>query len=144
TTNSPNQFVCFLRFIWYSSFCLWKAGTSVNEIICHGIPDQRPLEDGDILNIDVSIYHGGYHGDLNETYYIGEKAYNAENINLVESSWQCLYLAITVVNAGTPFRQRGNFIEKHAKSPNLGVVLTYCGHGIIELFHPAPSIMHYA
>ena len=65
--------------------------TSINETICHGIPDQRPLEDGDIINIDVTLYHNGYHGDLNETYYVGDKAKaNPDAVRVVETSRECL------------------------------------------------------
>jgi len=72
--------------------------TSVNEIICHGIPDQRVLQDGDILNIDVTLYHEGFHGDLNETYYVGEKArMNPDTVRVVEASRECLNKAIELV-----------------------------------------------
>ncbi|KAK2749920.1 Methionine aminopeptidase 1 [Myotisia sp. PD_48] len=119
--------------------------TSVNEVICHGIPDQRPLEDGDILNIDISLYHGGFHGDLNETYYVGEKARNdPDSVRVVETARECLDQAIAAVKPGTLFREFGNIIEKHAKTRDCSVVRSYCGHGINQLFHTTPSIPHYA
>lgn len=119
--------------------------TSVNEVICHGIPDQRPLEDGDILNIDISLYHGGFHGDLNETYYVGDKAKaDPDAVRVVETSRECLDKAIEIVKPGTLFREFGNVIEKHAKSRDCSVVRSYCGHGINQLFHTTPSIPHYA
>lgn len=119
--------------------------TSVNEVICHGIPDHRPLEDGDILNIDVTLYHGGFHGDLNETYYVGEAATkNPDNVRVVEASRQCLEEAIKLVKPGALFRDYGNIIEKVAKGHNCQVVKTYCGHGIHSLFHCAPNVPHYA
>ncbi|RPA74272.1 methionine aminopeptidase [Ascobolus immersus RN42] len=118
--------------------------TSINEVICHGIPDQRPLEDGDIINIDVTLYHGGYHGDINETYYVGPKSYTKENVWLVETARQCLDKAISIVKPGMPFREPGNVIEKLAKGRKLGVVRTYCGHGVHKLFHCLPNIPHYA
>jgi len=119
--------------------------TSPNEVICHGIPDQRPLEDGDIVNIDVTLYHGGYHGDLNETYYVGESAVkNPDNVRVVEASRDCLDEAIKLVKPGALFRDFGNTIEKVAKSRDCQVVKTYCGHGIHSLFHCAPTIPHYA
>ncbi|KAL8868694.1 MAG: hypothetical protein Q9174_004821, partial [Haloplaca sp. 1 TL-2023] len=95
--------------------------TSVNEVICHGIPDSRVLLDGDIVNLDVSLYHGGYHGDLNETYYVGPSALNPKNIHLVETTRQCLRLAIDTVKPGLPFRQIGNTIEPHAKKNGCSV-----------------------
>lgn len=119
--------------------------TSVNEVICHGIPDQRVLVDGDILNIDVTLYHGGYHGDLNETYYIGEKARNdPDSVRVVEAARDSLEEAIKSVKPGALFRNYGNIIEKVAKERGCGVVKTYCGHGINSLFHCAPNVPHYA
>ncbi|TAQ87639.1 hypothetical protein B7494_g4017 [Chlorociboria aeruginascens] len=119
--------------------------TSVNEVICHGIPDKRVLVDGDILNIDVTLYHGGFHGDLNETYYIGDKAKaDPDSVRVVEAARNCLDEAIKLVKPGSLFREFGNVIEKHAKSQNCGVVKAYCGHGINSLFHCSPNIPHYA
>ncbi|KAJ9643981.1 Methionine aminopeptidase 1 [Coniosporium tulheliwenetii] len=119
--------------------------TSVNEVICHGIPDKRVLQDGDILNIDVTLYHGGFHGDLNETYYIGDKALaDPDSVRVVECARDCLDEAIKIVKPGMLFRDPGNVIEKHAKSQKCGVVRTYCGHGINQLFHCAPNVPHYA
>jgi methionyl aminopeptidase len=119
--------------------------TSVNEVICHGIPDQRVLEDGDILNLDVTLFHNGYHGDLNETYYVGDKALaDPDNVRLVETTRECLEKAIANVKPGMLFREAGDIIEKHAKTQNCSVVKTYCGHGINQVFHSAPNIPHYA
>ncbi|KAI9816044.1 MAG: Methionine aminopeptidase 1 [Pycnora praestabilis] len=119
--------------------------TSINEVICHGIPDNRLLLDGDILNIDVSLYHGGFHGDLNETYYIGDRASSdAESVQVVETARECLDNAIALVKPGMLFRDPGMVIEKHAKSKNCSVVKTYCGHGVNQLFHCAPNVPHYA
>lgn len=119
--------------------------TSPNEVICHGIPDQRPLVDGDILNLDVTLYHGGFHGDINETYYIGDKAKaDPDSVRVVECARECLDEAIKLVKPGFAFKDAGNLIEKHAKSRNCSVVKTYCGHGVNQLFHCAPNVPHYA
>lgn len=119
--------------------------TSVNEVVCHGIPDQRVLVDGDIVNIDVSTYHGGYHGDLNETYYVGDKALaDPDNVRLIETTRECLDKAIEIVKPGMAFRDPGDIIEKYAKSRGCSVIRTYCGHGINSLFHCAPNVPHYA
>jgi methionyl aminopeptidase len=119
--------------------------TSVNEIICHGIPDQRVLQDGDILNIDVSIFHEGYHGDLNETYYIGDRARaDPDSVRLVETTRESLAQAIALVKPGTPLRAFGDTIEKVAKDGGCSVIRTYCGHGINQYFHCPPNIPHYA
>ncbi|KZF24928.1 putative methionine aminopeptidase, type I [Xylona heveae TC161] len=119
--------------------------TSPNEVICHGIPDQRPLEDGDILNLDISVYHGGFHADLNETYYVGDRAKaDPESVRVVETARECLDKSIEIVKPGMLFRDPGTVIEKHAKSRDCSVVKTYCGHGINQLFHATPNIPHYA
>ena len=119
--------------------------TSVNEVICHGIPDARPLRDGDILNLDVTLYHGGFHGDLNETYYVGPSALaDAESIRVVETARECLDQAIKLVKPGMLFRDPGNVIEKHAKSKGCSVIKTYVGHGVNQLVHTAPNVPHYA
>lgn len=122
------------------SFC-----TSVNEIICHGIPDQYQLQDGDIINLDVTIYLDGYHSDLNETYYVGDKAKaDPDTVRLVETTRECLDLAIKAVKPGLLFRNLGAIIEDHATKNSCSVVRTYCGHGINTLFHCQPNIPHYA
>jgi methionyl aminopeptidase len=103
------------------------------------------LEDGDILNIDVTLYHGGFHGDLNETYYIGSKASaDPDSVRVVECARECLDESIKLVKPGMLFREPGNVIEKHAKSKGCSVIKTYCGHGVNQLFHCAPNIPHYA
>ncbi|VEU21095.1 DEKNAAC101940 [Brettanomyces naardenensis] len=118
---------------------------SVNEVICHGIPDKSVLKDGDIVNLDVTIYKFGLHADLNETYYVGEKAkQNKELVNLVETTREATMAAIATVKPGMPFRHFGDVIEKHAKENGVSVVRTYVGHGINNLFHCQPDIMHYA
>ncbi|KAH6665321.1 methionine aminopeptidase [Plectosphaerella plurivora] len=119
--------------------------TSVNEVICHGIPDQRVLLDGDILNIDVSLFHEGYHSDLNETYYIGDRAKaDPDAVRVVEAARECLEQSIAAVKPGTLIREFGNIIEKHAKSVDCSVIRTYCGHGVGKLFHCPPNVPHYA
>ncbi|KAM3511898.1 hypothetical protein MY11210_004439 [Beauveria gryllotalpidicola] len=119
--------------------------TSPNEIVCHGIPDQRVLLDGDILNLDISIYHEGYHADLNETYYVGDKAKaDPDNVRLIETTRECLDAAIKIVKPGTPIRQFGEVIEKMANARGCSVVSTWGGHGINTNFHPPPWIPHYA
>lgn len=119
--------------------------TSPNEVVCHGIPDQRILLDGDIVNLDISIYHGGYHADLNETYYVGDRALaDPDSVRVVETTRECLDKAIELVKPGTLIREFGVVIEKHAKSRNCAVVATWGGHGINTEFHPPPWIPHYA
>ncbi|CAH0753147.1 unnamed protein product [Bemisia tabaci] len=116
--------------------------TSVNEVICHGIPDLRPLQNGDLCNVDVTVYHRGFHGDLNETFLLGQVSDTARK--LTQTTWECLDKAIKIVKPGQKYREIGNVIQKYAQSKGFSVVLSYCGHGIHRLFHCAPSVPHYA
>ncbi|TVU32061.1 hypothetical protein EJB05_23779 [Eragrostis curvula] len=121
--------------------------TSVNEVICHGIPDARKLEDGDIVNIDVTVYYKGVHGDLNETYFVGNV--DEASKQLVRCTYECLEKAIAIVlyyvlKPGVRFREVGEIINRHASMSGFSVVKSYCGHGIGELFHCAPNIPHYS
>ncbi|KAL9175986.1 hypothetical protein ABFS82_02G148800 [Erythranthe guttata] len=116
--------------------------TSVNEVICHGIPDARKLEDGDIVNIDVTVCYKGVHGDLNETFFVGNV--DEASKRLVQCTYECLEKAIAIVKPGVRFREIGEIINRHASMSGLSVVRSYCGHGIGELFHCAPNIPHYA
>lgn len=117
--------------------------TSVNEVICHGIPDKRPLVNGDICNVDVTVYHRGFHGDLNETFLVGNMV-NEEKRKLIKCTYECLEQAIAIVRPGVKFREIGNVIQKHANTNGFSVVRRYCGHGIHRLFHTAPNVPHYA
>ena len=104
--------------------------TSVNEVICHGIPDKRPLENGEILNIDVSIFNNGVHADLNDTVPVG--IVDKRGLELIECARDCLNQAISIVKPGTAYREIGEVIEKCARGKGFSVVKTYCGHGIGE------------
>jgi methionyl aminopeptidase len=116
--------------------------TSVNEVICHGIPDMRLLRSGDIVNLDITVFYDGFHGDLNETYLVGDV--DEAGKNLVNSSKECLEKAIAAVKPGVRYREIGDIIEKIAVRNGHSVVRTYCGHGIHRLFHCAPNIPHYS
>ncbi|EMD38520.1 hypothetical protein CERSUDRAFT_49099 [Gelatoporia subvermispora B] len=118
--------------------------TSVNEVICHGIPDKRKLQEGDIVNIaaDVSLYYDGYHGDLNETYPVGRVDDDVKKV--MRTAHQCLHEAIKLCKPGALFRDLGKTIEPIARANGCAVVRTYCGHGINDLFHGAPNVPHYA
>ncbi|CAA7271103.1 unnamed protein product [Cyclocybe aegerita] len=116
--------------------------TSVNEVICHGIPDQRRLREGDIVNIDVTLYYDGYHGDLNETYPVGE--IDEDSKRLIRTTRGALDAAIAMCKPGALFRDIGKVIEPLARAGGCAVVRTYTGHGINDLFHCSPNIPHYA
>jgi len=117
--------------------------TSVNEVICHGIPDNRELVDGDIMNCDVTVFYNGFHADLNETWLIGDSHTEKDKL-LVQTTYECLELAIAACKPGKLYRDVGAVIQKHASKNGLSVVRTYCGHGVGELFHCSPSVPHYA
>jgi methionyl aminopeptidase len=115
--------------------------TSINEVICHGIPDSRPLANGDIVNVDVTIYLDGVHGDTSATFAVGEiDEYSAM---LIRETRNALYRAIDVVKPGVPVNEIGRAIENHARKHNLGVVREFIGHGIGEEFHGVLQIPHY-
>ena len=113
----------------------------MNEVICHGIPDYRPLQDGDIINLDISVYYNGYHSDLNETFMIGNASTEARTV--VETAYKSLAAAVELVRPGTLYRDLGNAIHKVARANGCSIVQTYCGHGIGNLFHTAPNVPHY-
>jgi len=115
--------------------------TSVNEVICHGIPDSRPLENGDICNVDVSIYYRGYHGDANETFLVGEV--DDQTKNLVKTTYEALMAAIDSCKPGQKYREIGNIISNYVEPKGYSVVKSYTGHGVGRLFHCAPSVPHY-
>lgn len=115
--------------------------TSVNEVICHGIPDDRPLRDGDIVNLDVTIYLDGVHGDTNATYLVGQIDDASER--LVEVTRECLAHGIAAVVPGHPFSDIGRAIEDHATAHGYQVVRAFVGHGIGEQFHTDLQIPHY-
>lgn len=115
---------------------------SPNESICHYIPDSRPLEEGDIVNVDISLFKWGFHTDLNETFFVGKV--DDESANLVKGAFHALAEAIDMCKPGVMYRELGNKIEQIAKEYGLSVVRTYCGHGVGDKFHTGPNVPHYA
>lgn len=116
--------------------------TSVNEVVCHGIPDKRPLKDGDIVNVDITVYLDGFHGDVNETFFVGTLSNNV--VKFVEAVYNCLMLVINKCKPGMLYREIGNIISKYIKSKGYSVAKSYGGHGVGRLFHTKPIIPHYA
>ncbi|KAH7871884.1 peptidase M24, structural domain-containing protein [Lentinula edodes] len=116
--------------------------TSINEVICHGIPDQRILQEGDIVNIDVSLFYDGYHGDVNATYPVGK--IDEDSQKLIRTTRESLDASIKLCKPGALFRDLGKAIEPIARANGCAVVRSYTGHGIHELFHCSPNIPHYA
>jgi methionyl aminopeptidase len=115
--------------------------TSLNEVICHGIPDSRPLEQGDIVNLDVTVFLEGVHGDCSATYCVGEV--DEESKRLVKAAQECLEVGIAAARPGQPIHAVGRAIERHADRYGFGVVRAYCGHGIGERFHSSLQVPHY-
>ncbi len=115
--------------------------TSVNEVILHGIPDSRPLQDGDIVNLDVTIYLDGMHGDCSGTFAVGRV--DEASRRLMRVTRECLELGISAVKPGRPISEIGRAIERHATAHGYGVVRAFCGHGIGEDFHMDPQVLHY-
>ena len=115
--------------------------TSVNEVICHGIPDSRPLADGDIVNVDVTVFVDGVHGDTNATFPVGRV--DPESARLIEATRRCLELGIAAVQPGRPISDIGRAIEGHAHSCGFGVVRAFVGHGVGTVFHNGLVIPHF-
>jgi len=115
--------------------------TSVNHQVCHGIPGEKRLKDGDILNIDITVIKDGYHGDTSMMFFVGEPSVRARR--LVEVARECLYLGIRMVRPGVRLGDIGHAIQTHAESHHYSVVREYCGHGIGRDFHEDPQVLHY-
>ncbi|XP_039613559.1 methionine aminopeptidase 1D, mitochondrial isoform X1 [Polypterus senegalus] len=116
--------------------------TSVNNVVCHGIPDSRPLQDGDIINIDVTVYFNGYHGDTSETFLVGNV--DERGRRLVEVAKRCRNEAIAACKPGAPLSVIGCAISLIAESEGLTVCPQFIGHGIGDYFHGHPEILHHA
>ncbi|MFN0061769.1 MAG: type I methionyl aminopeptidase [Myxococcaceae bacterium] len=115
--------------------------TSVNEVICHGIPDSRPLQAGDIVNVDVAIYLDGMHGDCSRMCAVGKIDRGAAR--LIRVTEECLHLGIAAVKPDRPVRDIGRAIETHARRHGLGVVTAFYGHGIGPALHLSPMVPHF-
>ncbi|MBF2716041.1 type I methionyl aminopeptidase [Agrobacterium vitis] len=115
--------------------------TSINHVVCHGIPDDKPLREGDIVNIDVTYVVDGWHGDSSRMYPVGEIKRAAER--LLEVTHECLMRGIEVVRPGTRTGAIGAAIQSFAEAQRCSVVRDFCGHGVGQLFHDSPNILHY-
>ncbi|MCT4635001.1 MAG: type I methionyl aminopeptidase [Rickettsiales bacterium] len=115
--------------------------TSINHVVCHGIPDDRKLKDGDIINIDVTVIVDGWHGDSSRTYYVGKPSVKAKR--LVETTHEAMMRGIEQVKPGAHLSDIGHAIESYIKPFGYSSVREYCGHGIGRIFHTEPSVMHF-
>jgi len=115
--------------------------TSVNHQVCHGIPGERVLRSGDILNIDVTVIKDGFHGDTSRMFYVGEPAIQARR--LVDVTYEAMWLGIAQVRPGAMLGDLGHAIQSHAEKHGYSIVREFCGHGIGRKFHEDPQILHY-
>ena len=115
--------------------------TSVNHQVCHGIPGEKVLKNGDVLNIDITVIKDGYHGDTSRMFFAGEPSIAARR--LCETTYECMWLGIDQVRPGATVGDIGYAIQRHAEGAGFSVVREFCGHGIGRRFHEEPQILHY-
>ena len=115
--------------------------TSVNHVVCHGIPNEKRLKAGDIVNIDVTVIRDGFHGDTSRMYYVGKPPAHAQR--LAETCFQAMWRGIEMVRPGVQLGDIGHAIQTFAEEHNYSVVREYCGHGIGRIYHEDPQVLHY-
>jgi methionyl aminopeptidase len=130
-------FPATLQYRGYTRSCC----TSINHVVCHGVPDEKPLRDGDIVNIDVTLIVDGWHGDSSRMYCVGAVPRRAER--LVEVTHESLMLGVAAVKPGGYLGDIGAAIQAHAEKERCSVVRDFCGHGLGRLFHDEPNVLHY-
>lgn len=115
--------------------------TSVNHVVCHGIPNDRKLKDGDVVNIDITVIYEEYHGDTSKMFLVGNP--NQQRRRVCEISRDCLLIGIDLVKPGTTLGDIGHAIQTYAEKNRCSIVREYCGHGIGRVFHEEPQVLHY-
>lgn len=115
--------------------------TSINHVVCHGIPGQRTLRDGDIVNVDVTVIVDGWHGDTSRMYGVGKVAPRAKR--LVEITYEALARGLAAVKPGARFGDIGHAIQTYVEAQRCSVVVDFCGHGVGKVFHDSPNVMHF-
>ncbi len=115
--------------------------TSINEVVCHGIPSDKALKNGDILNIDITVIKNGYHGDTSRMFVVGEPTIQGKR--LCEITYECMWLGIAQIKPGAHLGDIGHVIQQHAEKAGYSVVREFCGHGIGKGFHEEPQVLHY-
>jgi len=114
--------------------------TSINHVVCHGIPGERVLKDGDIVNIDVTVILDGWHGDTSRMFLVGDVPIKARR--LVDVTYQCMMLGIAQARPGNHLGDIGHAIQTYAETNRYGVVRDFCGHGLGRVFHDSPEVVH--
>ncbi len=115
--------------------------TSINQTVCHGIPNEKKLKSGDIINIDITVIKDGYHGDTSKMFCVGEVSQHAKR--LIKVTQESMFLGIEQVKSGATLGDVGHAIQKHAETNRYSVVRDFCGHGIGKSFHEEPQVLHY-
>jgi methionyl aminopeptidase len=115
--------------------------TSVNHVVCHGIPGERKLKPGDIVNVDVTVIKDGYHGDTSRMFYVGTPSIQARR--LVDVTYEAMWRGIRQVRPGARLGDIGHAVQRHAESNGFSIVREFCGHGIGRQFHEEPQVLHY-
>lgn len=115
--------------------------TSVNHQVCHGIPANKKLKNGDIINVDITVIKDGYHGDCSKMFQVGDTSVAAKRISKI--AYECMVLGINKIKPGVRLGDIGHVIQQHAEKNHCSVVREYCGHGIGAVFHEAPQVLHY-
>jgi methionyl aminopeptidase len=115
--------------------------TSINHVVCHGIPNDKPLRNGDIVNIDITVIVDGWHGDTSRMYYVGDVAIKPKR--LIQVTYDAMMKGIELVKPGVRLGDIGNAIQNHAERYNYSVVRDYTGHGIGQVFHDEPAVLNY-
>jgi len=115
--------------------------TSINDVVCHGIPGPKTLKDGDIMNIDITVIKDGWHGDTSKMFFVGEPSIRARRI--CDIAHESMTTGIAMVKPGANFRDIGRAIQQYAETAGCSVVREYCGHGIGQVFHEEPQVLHY-
>jgi methionyl aminopeptidase len=115
--------------------------TSVNHQICHGVPGEKVLKAGDVVNLDITVIKEGWHGDTSRMFYLGEPSIQARR--LTETTYECMWKGIGMVKAGAHLGDIGAAIQRHAEANGYSVVREFCGHGIGAKFHEDPQVLHY-
>ncbi len=115
--------------------------TSVNQVVCHGVPGPKRLKDGDIVNIDITVIKDGYHGDTSRMFCVGQPSIQARR--LCDVTYECMWLGIQAVRPGAFLGDVGHIIQTHAEKHGFSVVREFCGHGIGRRFHEEPQVLHY-
>jgi methionyl aminopeptidase len=115
--------------------------TSVNHVVCHGIPGEKRLKAGDVVNIDITVIKDGFHGDTSKMFFVGKPTVTGERLSRI--SHQCMCLGIEMVRPGLHLGDIGHAIQTHAEKQNCSIVREYCGHGIGRIFHEDPQVLHY-